>query len=307
VPTIHVVLTSVRTVQAHRVHDHMDPLTAMSPPLPVTTGSPRSRSLDVGPFRVVDAWFPPGLVLAPHLHDRSALVVILDGGFELRFARRGYECPSATVITEPIDDAHGNRFGRDGARVLVLQPDHDRDSALEPCAGLFDTVLKQRHDGIRALSWRLAHELRTGDTVSHLAVQGLGLELLAATARLNTPPGSVPPAWLDVVEQLLRDRFLDDVDLQGVADVVGVHPMHVARVFRRHHHISVGRFVRRLRLDWAVTQLASTDIPLIDLADLAGFADQSHFTRSFKDHVGIPPGRYRRETRDRSSPAFPDT
>jgi AraC family transcriptional regulator len=61
--------------------------------------------------------------------------------------------------------------------------------------------------------------------------------------------------------------------------------------------VSVGEYVRRERLDWAVAQLTTTDTPVATVAAEAGFADQSHFTRAFKRHTGLTPGRYRRVVR----------
>ena len=34
--------------------------------------------------------------------------------------------------------------------------------------------------------------------------------------------------------------------------------------------------------------------PLAEIAAACGFADQSHFSRVFTQHLGLPPGRWRR-------------
>jgi AraC family transcriptional regulator len=67
-------------------------------------------------------------------------------------------------------------------------------------------------------------------------------------------------------------------------------------VFRAHHGVSVGEYTRRLRLAWAAVELARTDTPLAVIATNAGLADQSHFTRLFRRHLGITPARYRAQT-----------
>jgi AraC family transcriptional regulator len=64
-------------------------------------------------------------------------------------------------------------------------------------------------------------------------------------------------------------------------------------VFRIHHGTSLGSYVRRLRLEWASRQLVAGDLPLCDIAAQAGFADQAHFTRAFREYAGVPPGRFR--------------
>jgi AraC-like DNA-binding protein len=61
--------------------------------------------------------------------------------------------------------------------------------------------------------------------------------------------------------------------------------------------MSVNAYARALRLEWASVAIASTDDPLARVAADAGFADQSHFTRWFKRHRGVTPGRYRARMR----------
>ena len=51
--------------------------------------------------------------------------------------------------------------------------------------------------------------------------------------------------------------------------------------------------VRRLRIEYAKIQLLRTDEPLAAIAVDSGFADQSHFTRTFARVEGTTPGRFR--------------
>jgi AraC-like DNA-binding protein len=99
------------------------------------------------------------------------------------------------------------------------------------------------------------------------------------------------------VRDLLHERIPDHPSLGELALVVGRHPTHVARAFRREYGLTVAEYARSLRLDWAAGQLALNDVPLARVAAEAGFADQSHFTRAFRRHMGVTPGRYRRIVR----------
>jgi AraC family transcriptional regulator len=58
--------------------------------------------------------------------------------------------------------------------------------------------------------------------------------------------------------------------------------------------MTIGEYVRALRLDWATGQLVDSRKPLAVIAMEAGYADQSHFTRSFRRHTGSTPAEYRR-------------
>ena len=94
------------------------------------------------------------------------------------------------------------------------------------------------------------------------------------------------------------------VGLGAVASAVGVHPAYLARVFKAHYGVSVGEYGRRLRVAWAATEIAGGETAPATVATRAGFADQSHFTRFFKRHVGITPARYRAEAQRDERGAF---
>ena len=58
--------------------------------------------------------------------------------------------------------------------------------------------------------------------------------------------------------------------------------------------MTLGSYVRNLRLEWVAARLLSSEEPLASLALAAGFADQSHLTRAFKRYSGLTPRAYRR-------------
>ena len=80
---------------------------------------------------------------------------------------------------------------------------------------------------------------------------------------------------------------------------VGVHPVTLARAFRRTFGCTIGEYLRRLRIERAAEQLATGTQPLAEIALAAGFADQSHFSNVFRRRVGMSPSAYRREVRGR--------
>ena len=95
------------------------------------------------------------------------------------------------------------------------------------------------------------------------------------------------------VEEFLRERFNEAVTLQRVSEVAGLHPMHVARVFRRTHGCSIGEFVRRARIRAAQEELAGGAASIAEIAARCGFADQSHLQRVFKRMTGTTPNEFR--------------
>ena len=260
--------------------------------VPVTLGSPQFRTLEAGGFNVVDARFPPNLWIPPHIHERATMAVMLEGSFDCVFPSRSVDCLPSTVHTEPAEERHGNRVGTAGAHVLVVQPDRQRTDALRPHTGLLDSINHLPGSPAPGIAWRLSRELHTPDQVAPIAIEGLVLELLALLGRHTTPSGSRAPSWLARTRDLLHGRFGERLRVIDIADEVQVHPVHLARVFRQHYGVSIGTYVRRLRIDWSAVRLASSDESLSAVAARAGFTDQSHFTRHFKAHLGLTPGRY---------------
>jgi AraC family transcriptional regulator len=126
----------------------------------------------------------------------------------------------------------------------------------------------------------------------------VALELLAALSRCAADASARrQPAWFRTVVEPLHEQAREDVSVAEVAGAVSVHPAHLARVLRWPTGLSIGSYVRRLRLEWAAAQSATTDAPLGTVAADAGFADQSQCTRAFKRHTGLTPGNYRRVVR----------
>jgi AraC family transcriptional regulator len=146
---------------------------------------------------------------------------------------------------------------------------------------------------------RLHKEFAAPDAASPLAVEALTVELLVEVARRSMVGSRRPPAWMARAIDVLHSRFQERLDLTTLASIAGVHPVHFAREFRRHHRCTPGDYVRSLRVDSAARALSGTDAPLVEIATAAGFADQSHFCRVFKRHLGMSPSEFRRAHRSR--------
>jgi AraC family transcriptional regulator len=141
---------------------------------------------------------------------------------------------------------------------------------------------------------RIYKESQIMDSASSLAIEALTLEMLAQTARLGLVGHlSSTPRWLNHARAILHENFSQQLSLSCVAELVGVHPAHLAKMFRKHFQCTVGEYIRRLRLEQAVRELTDSAKPLAEIALAAGFYDQSHFTREFKLHNGMTPAEFR--------------
>ena len=260
--------------------------------VPVAWGSQSAAVLDVGALRFMELRFPSALVLPAHAHDRPTLAVVMRGGFETRLASDVLVCGESSLRIEPAGSTHTNRFGPAGAHIVVVQPD-PRSPLLAPVGDALQRADHRRDVRVGIIGRAIASEFRHRDAVSPLALQSLGLELVAGLARSMRLPRGAPP-WVAQATELIHDRFLDGLRIESIAAAVGVRPSELVRAFRAFHGAPIGSYMRRLRLEWVARRLAESDDPIVSLAHEAGFADQPHLTRAFRAFTGLTPARYRR-------------
>ena len=72
--------------------------------VPVSMGSPTSRTLETETFALTEAWFPAGGVVPRHYHGRACVAFMLGGAFDLRLTGHTHSCPPASVFTEPLGE-----------------------------------------------------------------------------------------------------------------------------------------------------------------------------------------------------------
>jgi len=263
------------------------------PLVPVTHKSPRFHNVTINGYAVIDAWFPPGTWIEPHIHDRACFAVMLSGSFNLAFRRRTFCCTPSSVFVEPRGERHSNRVENGGAHVVVIQPDPACPDSWEPFTALLDGIHFLQHGGLRQLGAQLGLELNAADRYSPLAIESLITQMFVEAARDHRIEDVSPPRWLSRARDLLHDHHGQVARTSEIARAVGVDTTRLSRSFRRFYRVSIGGYARKLRLDWAIERLVGSSDPIASIAADAGFSDQSHFTRLLKHYSGRTPGQFR--------------
>jgi len=231
-----------------------------------------------------------------HTHERTIFGVMLDGSFQSAIAGRRLDCGIETAWIEPRGERHANYVGRNGARVLAVQPNHERHDLFDPLAPMLSDVRLIHTAGLRADGRRLARELRSVDRFNALSIDALVVLMLAGAARLTLrePHHEGPAPWLLRARDALHSQFARPPRLEELTRIAGVSASHLTHSFRRHFRMTPGDYVRHVRVHWAADELTSTSRSLSDIALSAGYCDQSHFTREIRRTFGVAPGEYRR-------------
>ena len=252
------------------------------------------KRCEVSGFTFSESLYPPHAKISPHSHSHSYLCILLRGSYRETYDRRIRECRPSTVVFHPVGEVHADHFLDSGGRIFRFEISQDwLDQAREYTVGLCQP--SEFSGG--AVSWlgvRLYREFYEIDCHSPLVIEGLAIEIIGEVARQGVDKQECrAPCWLTRAKEVLHECLPEDLTVARIAGLAEVHPVHLTRIFRQFYGCSVGEYIRRLRIDVASRELSSSDMPLAEIAAAAGFSDQSHFSKSFKNFTGMTPAQYR--------------
>jgi AraC family transcriptional regulator len=237
-----------------------------------------------------------------HTHVKNYLIITLDGRYFSTFDTRTEEYKPWTVTYHQAGVSHTSRYAVCGARVLYVELPLEGLKEIWKISASHLNRLSLQGGLIDWTARQLYNEFNAFDSFSPVCIDGLVMQLLAHLLRRRAARLQCLPTWLGNADEMIRSRFMEPLALESLAKSVMIHPVHLAREYRRYYNCTIGEQIRRLRVEYACKQLSTTDCCLSDIALAAGFSDQSHFTVSFKRQIGVAPSQYRRATKTMLSP-----
>jgi AraC family transcriptional regulator len=254
------------------------------------------KQTEVAGIGLTETVYPAHVRLPIHTHEYPYFCLVLQGDYAESYGHQERLCRPAMLVFHPAGEAHANRFGKAGGACFNLEFGAVWTDRLRSASASLNEPSAYTEPAIAGLAMRLRREFHCVDDVSALAIESLALEIIVTAARrtLRETASSSPPHWLQQAEELIRARFLEPLTLSEIATAISRHPVHLARQFRLQHGCTIGDYIRRLRLETACRQLATTDESLAAVALSCGFAGQSHFSTVFRRAIGFTPRRYRK-------------
>lgn len=142
---------------------------------------------------------------------------------------------------------------------------------------------------------KIYQELQFADALSADSIQMLTHGLMDS---ITSPTRSIPN-WVQLVKQLLNDQWNEPLTLVDLARAVQLHPVTISKYFPLYFQCTIGDYVRQLRVAKAAQLIQSSTYSLTEIAFECGFADQSHFARTFRQLTGFSPKAYQLFTKGR--------
>lgn|GEM_PF-1537619 len=93
----------------------------------------------------------------------------------------------------------------------------------------------------------------------------------------------------------LEGHFPEEISLTAIAEELHISPFYLSHVFRQSMGITFSEYLTRVRVEEAKRLLASTDLPVGEIAARVGYREPNYFGRVFKKATGQTPLAWRRE------------
>lgn len=100
--------------------------------------------------------------------------------------------------------------------------------------------------------------------------------------------GSTQPKLVEVVA-LMEANLEESIELDELASYVDLSRRQLERLFHKYLQCSPSRYYMKLRLTRARQLLKQTSMSVIEVASACGFVSTPHFSKCYREHIGIPP------------------
>lgn len=260
----------------------------------------------------------PKCELPPFRSEHLELTVALQGNAEAVVSRRGggarqetrvtpgtiWICPAGVdeddiAITGPLPQILHVYLPGAAAMERATDGAIGKSPVVRYLAGLRDELVHQ-------ISVSILREAMRPSAGGGIFVEAMGMALMARlvnaysescpAARIFQPARSRPVMAadrLDRVIEFMRANIGNDISLEGIASVACLSTFHFCRVFCKMTGMAPHHYVASLRMEHAKKMLATSDVPLVDIAAAIRFSSQANFNRAFRRAVGMTPMDYR--------------
>lgn len=222
-----------------------------------------------------------------HFHENPHLSFILNGGVIDKRQKSETEIQSGELMFFHAGEPHQTIYKQLPETNINIEMDNrfftDRSFGE---TRFLESLAKDPNTKFTAL--RIYKELLIKDIYSDCSIEILLLNLLCGESAAK----NIRPRWLDKVIELLNDKWNESLSLKDLATAADVYPTTISKHFPKYIFCTLGEYRRRLKVERSLGFIKSSSLSLTEIAYKCGFADQSHFTRTFKQATGFLPRQY---------------
>ncbi|MGN0505851.1 MAG: helix-turn-helix domain-containing protein [Lachnospiraceae bacterium] len=139
-----------------------------------------------------------------------------------------------------------------------------------------------------------------GDARSHVIVCELISQAVFILYKAAFLSRSDYPDWFTGILEKIHSPEFSNCTASDIYQLGGFSPPAMIEYFKEYTGQTVSEYLRGVKLKHACELLKNTELPILELSNLLGYASLSHFNRLFKKHTGVSPAAYRKSKRKRT-------
>jgi AraC family transcriptional regulator len=232
-----------------------------------------------------------------HHHERDYFFLVIAGDYREGTSRKMHEFRPVSAGFHPKLVPHAGEAGLAGSRMFTIEFADDFVHHADVPLPHDPVVDFGEHDLVWA-GLRMFQCFRQAEHADPLSLESIACELLDTVQASRNRRADTAPQWFRRALELLNAAIPDGCSISELAHQTGVHPVHLARVFRSSTGLSPGEYLQRLRCDRACDLLLNSKFALSEVAVDCGFYDQSHMTRMLRRYARTTPRALRALNRE---------
>lgn len=226
-----------------------------------------------------------------HYHNNLHISFVLQGGSIEKRIGSEYERLPGNIMFYSAGEAHQNIQKIFPSKNINLEIENDFFKKYEISEEAINIAITHNPDG-KFLMLKIYKELSEGDSLSVTTINMLFLDFISSFEKINYKKGV--PLWLKIIYELLNDQWNEKLTLSDLARAANVNPITISKHFHKYFSCTLGEYMRKLKIEKSIFMINDTTHSLTEIAYACNFADQSHFTRTFKQLTGFLPKQYKK-------------
>lgn len=198
--------------------------------------------------------------------------------------RRGDKDTAANILNELLEIFSGSNTE------ASANFDHLRLWAIELAVLLSRSASADR--GLEEMYFRCLRRLQESQTAEELG-ENLHIIVEHMGSRIFSFQGVQHASALRKAERFIWDNYTRKISLKEIAAASGLSAPYFSTVFKDEMGQNLSSYLNHLRVEKAAAMLTKTGHSLNEIAAACGFKDQSWFSKTFKIHLGMSPGKFR--------------
>lgn len=244
------------------------------------------KSINMHNLILSETSYAPGVQIPHHYHKNFYICYVVEGSYQEYFYNKKIDCIVGDIIIHPNAFEHANAFSKKKGRCFNIEITDGGNEKFQLADINYQNL---KYSTLHTSVEKIYSEFKFSDVFSSVIIEGLVLETIGNLGRLTK---SIGPYWLKKVQRIVLETN-GSVSLSDVADQLNISASHLAREFKKTNGITFGEYVRKTRIQQACNQLKNSKADILEIALEYGFADQSHFTRTFKKVMNITPLQFK--------------